>query len=117
MHLPKTFNLCFQNQELWYMFSLCFQPRVFNLAIKIPGSRVSTFFLQSTNYESIIVILSEMCIVPKYYIVFCMIVVLLILKFLALLSFKTRRSFCIYVLLHSWRLARYHSNMFKLCAL
>src|ERR1041385_644689 len=88
MHLPKTFYLCFQNQELWYMFSLCFQPRVFNLAIKFHGSRVSTFFLQSTNYENIIVILSVMCIVPKYYIVFCMIVVLLILK-----SFKTPEEF------------------------
>src|SRR3954463_1493820 len=28
-------------------------------------------FLQSTNYESIIVILSVTCIVPKYHIVFC----------------------------------------------
>src|SRR3954470_11637164 len=71
------------------MFSLCFQPRVFNLAIKSHGSRVSTFFLQSTNYESIIFIPSVMCIVPKYHIVFCMIVILLILKFLVLVSFKT----------------------------
>ena len=62
------------------MFSLCFRPRVFNLAIKSHGSRVSTFFLQSTNYESMIVILSVMCIVPKYYIVFCMIVISFILK-------------------------------------
>ena len=37
-------------------------------------------FLQSTNYESIIVILSVTCIVPKYYIVFCMIVMFLILS-------------------------------------
>src|ERR1041385_6655077 len=93
MHLPKTCFLCFQNQELWYLFSLCFQPRVFNLAIKIHGSRVSTFFLQSTNYEIIIVILSVMCIVPKYYIVFCMVVVLLILKFLVLVSFKILAEF------------------------
>src|SRR3954468_21835860 len=71
------------------MFSLCFQPRVFNLAIKSHGSRVSTFFFQSTRYESIIVILSVMCIVPKYHIVFYMIVILLILKFLVLVSFKT----------------------------
>src|ERR1041385_5830855 len=93
MHLPKTFYLCFQNQELWYMFSLFFHPRIFNLAIKLHGSRVSTLFLQSTNYESIIVILSVMCIVPKYYIVLCMIVVLLILKFLAVVSFKTPEEF------------------------
>src|ERR1041385_9375707 len=93
MHLPKTFYLCFQNQELGYMFSLCFKPRVFNLAIKIHGSRVSTFFLQSTNQESIIFILSVMCIVPKYYIVFRMIVVLFILQFLVLVSFKTPEEF------------------------
>ena len=37
-------------------------------------------FLQSTKYESIIVILSVTCIVPKYYIVFCMIVMFLILS-------------------------------------
>ena len=48
---------------------------IFNLAIKSHGSRVSTFFLQSTNYESIIFILSVMCIVPKYHIVLCMIVI------------------------------------------
>src|SRR3954463_15370448 len=78
LHLSKEFYLCFQNQELWHMFSLCFLSRVFNLAIKSHGSRVSTFFLQSTNYESIIVILSVTCIVPKYYIVFCMLVLLLV---------------------------------------
>src|SRR3954465_257584 len=37
-------------------------------------------FLQSTKYESIIVILSVTCIVPKYHIVFCMIVMFLILN-------------------------------------
>src|ERR1041385_2504534 len=78
LHLSKEFYLCFQNQELWHMFSLCFLSRVFNLAIKSHGLRVSTFFLQSTNYESLIVILSVTCIVPKYYIVFCMLVLLLV---------------------------------------
>src|SRR4051812_38104964 len=34
-------------------------------------------FLQSTNYESIIVILCVTCIVPNYHIVFCMIVMFL----------------------------------------
>src|SRR3954469_26016536 len=34
-------------------------------------------FLQSTNYEVIIFILSVTCIVPKYHIVFCMIVMFL----------------------------------------
>src|ERR1041385_8676593 len=43
LHFPKEFYLYFQNQELWYMFSRCFQPRVFNLAIKSHSSRVSTF--------------------------------------------------------------------------
>src|SRR3954454_16151132 len=37
-------------------------------------------FLQSTNYESIIVILSVTCIVPKYHIVFYMIVMFLTLS-------------------------------------
>ena len=77
------------------MFSLCFQPRVFNLAIKSHGSRVSTFFFKAPTIESIIVILSVMCIVPKYHIVFCMIVILLILKYLFLVSFETPK-----VLLH-----------------
>ena len=78
--LSKRNLSLFKSCELWYMFSLCFQPRVFNLAIKSHGPRVSTFFLQSTNYESIIVILSVTCIVPKYYIVFCMIVMFLTLS-------------------------------------
>src|SRR3954463_2965366 len=93
MHLPKPFYLCFQNQELWYMFSLCFQPRVFNLAIKIHGSIVSPSFFKAPTIESIIVILSVTCIVPKYHIVFCMIVILLVLKFLVLVSFKTPEEF------------------------
>src|SRR6187399_1944099 len=48
------------------MFSFCFRPRVFNLAIKSHGSRVSTFF-KAPTIESMIVILSVMCIVPKYH--------------------------------------------------
>src|ERR1043165_1556378 len=36
-------------------------------------------FIQSTNYESIIVILSVTCIVPKYQIVFCTTVMFLTL--------------------------------------
>ena len=71
------------------MFSLCFRPWVFNLAIKSHGLRVATFSFKAPTIESIIVILSVMCIVPKYHIVFCMIVILLVLKFLVLVSFKT----------------------------
>ena len=89
LHSQKAFYLCFENHELWYLFSLCFRPRVFNLAIKSHGSRVSTFLFKAPTIESIIVILSVMCIVPKYHIVFCMIVILLILKYLFLVSFKT----------------------------
>src|SRR6187401_3284300 len=48
------------------MFSFCFRPRVFNLANKSHGSRVSTFF-KAPTIESMIVILSVMCIVPKYH--------------------------------------------------
>ena len=49
----------------------------------------SPSFSKPPTIESIIGILSVMCIVPKYHIVFCMIVILLILKFLVLVSFKT----------------------------
>src|SRR4051812_17163825 len=82
LHSQKAFCLCFQNHELWYMFSVCFRPCVFNLAIKNHGSRVSTLFFKAPTIESIIIILSVMCIVPKYHIVFCTIVILLILKYL-----------------------------------
>src|ERR1044071_2237422 len=78
LRLSKEFYLCFLNQELWHMFSLCFLSRVFNLAIKIHGSRVSPSFFKAPTIESIIVILSVTCIVPKYYIVFCMLIILLV---------------------------------------
>src|ERR1041385_5171027 len=48
------------------------------LPSKKPRFESLPFFLKSTNYESIIVILSVTCIVPKYYIVFCMLVLLLV---------------------------------------
>src|SRR3954463_8404354 len=50
LHFSKEFCLCFQNQELWHMFSLCFLSRVFNLAMKNPWFESLTFFLESTNY-------------------------------------------------------------------
>src|SRR3954471_18849318 len=78
LHFSKEFYLCFQNQDLWHMFSLCFLSRVFILAIKIHGSRVSPSFFRAPTIESIIVILSVTCIVPKYNIVFCMLVILLV---------------------------------------
>src|SRR3954466_8289664 len=58
-------------------------------------------FLQSTKYESIIVILSVTCILPKYHIVFCMLVMFLTLSSEFYSPLKLRRSFFIYVLLHS----------------
>ena len=114
-HSKRNLSL-FSSCELWYMFNLCFLSRVFNLAIKSHGESPPSF-LQSTIYESIIVILSVTCFVPKYYIVFCMIVMFLTLSSEFQSPLKLRRSFCIYVLLHSWRLARCHSDMFMLCAL
>src|SRR3954464_8142403 len=48
------------------MLCLCFRLRVFNLANKSHGSRVSTFF-KAPTIQSMIVILSVMCIVPKYH--------------------------------------------------
>src|SRR3954462_3439281 len=47
------------------------------------------YFLQSTNYESIIVILSVTCIVPKYHIVSCMLVMFFYSQFGVLVSSKT----------------------------
>ena len=93
LHFSKMFYLCFQNQELWHMFSLCFLSRVFDLSIKSHGSRVSPSFFKAPSIESIIFILIVTCIVPKYHIVFCMIVILLVLKFLVLVSFKTLEEF------------------------
>src|SRR3954469_25677014 len=93
LHFSKEFYLYFQNQELWYLFSPCFQPRVFNLAIKKPRFESLPSFFKAPTIESIIVILSVTCIVPKYHIVFCMIVILLVLKFLVLASFKTPEEF------------------------
>src|SRR3954471_19174652 len=93
LHFSKEFYLCFQNQELWHMFSLCFHSWVFHLDIKKPWFESLPFFFKAPTIESIIVILSVTCIVPKYYIVFCMIVILLVLKFLVLVSFKTSKEF------------------------
>src|SRR3954463_15194632 len=78
LHFSKEF-LCFQNQELWHMFSLCFLSRVFNLSIKNPRfQNLHLPFSKAPTIESIIFILSATCIVPKYYIVFCMLVILLV---------------------------------------
>ena len=49
-------------------------------------------FFKAPTIERIVVILSVMCIVPKYHIIFCMIVIFLVLKFLVLLSFKTLKE-------------------------
>ena len=59
------------------------------LCLQMPWFESVHLILQRTNIERIIVILSVMCIVSKYHIVFCMIVILLILKYLFLVSFKT----------------------------
>ena len=59
------------------------------LCLQKPQFESLHLLFQSTNLEGIIAILSVMRIVPKYHIVFCMVVILLIPKYLLLVSFKT----------------------------
>ena len=106
LHSQKEIYLCFKvaSSGTCLVFASFHGSSIF--AIKSHGSRVSTFLSPKHNYESIIVILSVTCIVPKYHIVFCMIVMFLTLSSYFQSPLKLQRSFCIYVFLHSWRLAR-----------
>jgi hypothetical protein len=70
-----------------------------------------------TNYESIVVILSIMCVVSKFIIDWFMIMVLLVLKlFLSSHPLNFEGVLCIYVLLFHEGQAEYHFAMFSLCS-
>ena len=115
--LSKRNYLCFKAASSSTCLVFASIHRFSTLPSKATVRESPPSFLKSTNYESIIVILSVTCIVPKYHIVFCLIVMFLTLNSQFQSSLKLRRRFFIYVLLHSWRLARYHSSMFRSCAL
>src|ERR1041385_7308008 len=80
LHFSKEFYLCCQTKSsgtcLVFVSFHGFSP----LPSKATVRESPPSFLQSTHYESIIVILSVTCIVPKYHIVFCMIVMFLTLS-------------------------------------
>src|SRR3954463_6388517 len=117
LHSQKEIYLCFKVASSGTCLVFASSHGFSTLPSKATVRESPPSFPQSTNYESIIVILSVTCIVPKYYIVFCMLVMFLTLSSEFYSPLKLRRSFYIYVSLHSWRLARYHSDMFMLCAL
>src|SRR3954464_6212189 len=90
MHLSETYFLPLFLKPRALVHALFLFPTTgFQPRHKIPRFESLHPLSSSNDYESIIVILSVMCIVPKYYFVFCMIVILLIPKHLVLVSFKT----------------------------
>src|SRR3954471_3931495 len=80
LHSEKEIYLCFkaESSSTCLVFASSHGFSTFPSKATVRESPPS--FLQSTNYESIIVILSVTCIVPKYHIVFCMIVMFLTLN-------------------------------------
>src|SRR3954466_1998756 len=80
LHSQKEIYLCFKAASS----GTCLVFTSFHGFSKLPSKATvresPPSFIQSTNYESIIVILSVTCIVPKYHIVFCMIVMFLTLS-------------------------------------
>ena len=88
---PKfLFHPCFKSSSSGTCVNQCFLRRrayLFYFTVESSSS-----YKKAPTIEIIIVILSVMCIVPKYHIVFCMIVILLILKYLFLVSFKTPKE-------------------------
>src|SRR3954468_19412382 len=101
LHSQKEIYLCFKAASSGTCLVFASSHGFSTLPSKATDRESPPSFLQSTNYESIIVILSVTCIVPKYHIVFCMIVMFLTLNSYFYSPLKLRRSFCIYVFLDS----------------
>src|SRR3954464_3636487 len=80
LHSQKEIFLCFKAVSSSTCLVFASSHGFSTLPSKATVRESSPSFLQSTNYESIIVILSVTCIVPKYHIVFCMIVMFLTLS-------------------------------------
>src|SRR3954464_25401 len=100
LHSKKEIYLCFKVASSGTCLVFASFHRFSTLPSKTTVRESPPSFLQSTNHESIIVILSVTCILPKYHIVFCMLLMFLTLSSEFLSPLKLRRSFCIYVLLH-----------------
>src|SRR4051794_27443617 len=80
LHSQKEFYLCFKAASSGTCLVFASSHGFSTLPSKATVRESPPSFLQSTNYESIIVILSVTCIVPKYHIIFCMIVMFLTLN-------------------------------------
>ena len=80
LHSQKEIYLCFKAASSGTCLVFASFHGFSTLPSKATVRESPPSFLQSTNYESIIVILSVTCIVPKYHIVFCMIVMFLTLS-------------------------------------
>src|SRR3954465_10665605 len=80
LHSQKEIYLCFKAVSSGTCLVFASFHGVSTLPSKATVRESPPSFLQTTNYESIIVILIVTCIVPKYYIVFCMIVMFLTLS-------------------------------------
>ena len=78
--LSKEIYLCFKAASSGTCLVFASSHGFSTLPSKATVRESPPSFLQSTNYESIIVILSVTYIVPKYHIVFCMIVMFLTLS-------------------------------------
>src|ERR1043165_9669239 len=91
LHSQKEIYLCFKaaSSGTCLVFASSHGYSTFPSKAMVRESPPS--FLQSTNYESIIVILSITCIVPKYHIVLCMIVMFLTLSSEFLSPLKLQR--------------------------
>src|SRR4051812_1306895 len=80
LHSEKEIYLCFKAASSGTCLFFASSHGVSILPSEATVRESPPSFLQSSNYESIIVILSVTCIVPKYHIVFYMIVMFLILN-------------------------------------
>src|SRR3954471_20802219 len=80
LHSQKEIYLCFKVASSGKCLVFASSHGFSTLPSKATVRESPPSFLQSTIYESIIVILSVTCIVPKYHIVFCMLVMFLTLS-------------------------------------
>src|SRR3954465_6892781 len=92
LHSQKEIYLCFKAVSSGTCLVFASNHGYSTLPSKATVRESPPSFFKAPTIESIIVILSVMCIVPKYHIVFFMIVILLVLKFLFLVSFRTPKE-------------------------
>src|SRR3954466_2963116 len=89
LHSQKEIYLCFKAASYGTCLVFASSHGFSTLPSKATIQESPPSFFKAPTIESITFILSVMCIVPMYHIVICMSVILLILKFLVLVSFKT----------------------------